>query len=165
MQVNNLFQCRQFGSRSKMCTLQALADITEKIRNNIHLDVSCMLLDLQNAFDTINHEILLFKLGSYCVRGFCSVCIRSYLNGRTQCVAIIHQYSNILAVECATPQASIIGPLWFLIYVNNFPSSCVILYDYCTQMIPTACILDPKMLLRHFNIKLSTYRRGWQKIN
>ena len=52
-----------------MSTFQALADITGLIRNNTHQDVSCMLLDPRKAFDTRYHEILLFNLQSYCVRG------------------------------------------------------------------------------------------------
>ena len=53
-----------------MSTLQALVEITEPIRNDTHLDVSCMLLDLRKAFDTINHEFF-FKLESLDVRSFC----------------------------------------------------------------------------------------------
>ena len=71
MQVNNLFYCRQYVFRSKMSTLHALTDITELIRSNTQLDVSCMLLDLRNIYNTINHGTFFFKLESYGVRGIC----------------------------------------------------------------------------------------------
>ena len=100
VQVNKLFCCCQFGFRSKTSTLQTLADITELIRKYTHLDVSCRLLDLRKAFETKNHEILLFKLESYGVRGICIEWFRSHRSDRTQCVAINHLYSNTLAVEC-----------------------------------------------------------------
>ena len=58
------------------------------------------------------------------MRGICLEWFRSYLNDRTQCVAIDNQYSNTVAVECGVPPGSILGPLMFLIYVNDFPSSC-----------------------------------------
>ena len=69
-------------------------------------------------------KFLLFKLESYGVRDICIDWFRSHLNNRTQIVANIHLYSNTLAVECGVPQGYIIRPLMFLIYVNDFPSSC-----------------------------------------
>ena len=58
------------------------------------------------------------------MRGVCLEWFRTYLNDRTQCVAIILQYSNTLAVECGVPQGFIIGQLLFLTYVIISPSSC-----------------------------------------
>ena len=91
-----------------MRTLQAVADIPELILNNTRLDVSCMVLHLRKCFDTINHEILLFKYESYGVRGIGMESFRWYLIDRTPCVAINHQHSNTLVVECGVPQESTI---------------------------------------------------------
>ena len=96
-----------------MSTLHAITGILELIRNNTHLDVFCMPLDLRKVFDTLNHEILSFKLESYVVRGICLEWFRSYLNDRTQCVAIYHQCSNTLAVECGAPQDQFYDRFWF----------------------------------------------------
>ena len=74
-----------------MSIFQALDDITELIQNDTHLDVSCKLVDLRKAFITINDEILLFKSESNGARGICLEWFRSYLNDRTQCVAVNHQ--------------------------------------------------------------------------
>ena len=74
-----------------------------------------MLVDLRKAFDTTNHEIVLFKLGRYGVRGIRLKRFRSYINDRTQCVANIHQYPNTLASECGLPQGSILGQPLFRI--------------------------------------------------
>ena len=80
MDKNKLLYPRQFGFRSKLSPIHALSDITEMIRDNSNLDISCILLDLQKAFDTINHEFLLYKLEAYGVRGVCLDLFTSYLS-------------------------------------------------------------------------------------
>ena len=124
MDKNKLLYPRQFGFRSKLSPIHALSDITEIIRDNSNLDNFCILLDLQKAFDTINHEFLLYKLEAYGVRGVCLDWFTSYLSKRSQCVSINGKVSKPLLINCGVPQGSILGPLLFIIYVNDFPNSC-----------------------------------------
>ena len=123
MDKNKLLYPRQFGFRSKLSPIHALSDITEMIRDNSNLDISCILLDLQKAFDTINHEFLLYKLEACGVRGVCLDWFTSYLRKRSQCVSINGKVSKPLLIDCGVPQGSILGPLLFIIYVNDFPTS------------------------------------------
>ena len=78
-----------------------------------------ILIDLQKAFDTIDHNILLEKLKAI---GFCDDTVNwfhSYLTDRAFLVSIENKYSAISKISCGVPQGSILGPLLFLIYVNN----------------------------------------------
>ena len=124
MDKNKLLYPRQFGFRSKLSPIHALSDITEIIKDNSNLDISCILLDLQKAFDTRNHDILLYKLEAYGVRGVCLDWFTSYLSKRSQCVSINGKVSKPLLIHCGVPQGSILGRLLFINYINDFTNSC-----------------------------------------
>ena len=117
----------QSGSREKCSTNHALISITESIRHSIdNNEFGCgIFMDLKKAFDTVNHAILLTRLNHYGIRGV--VHVQSYLSQREQIVNVNGHNSLSLPVTCGVPQGSILGPLLFLLYVNNLPNTSSLL--------------------------------------
>ena len=87
---NNLIYSLQFGFRQKYSTVHALISLTESIRKNLDEgNIGCgIFVDLQKAFDTVEHDILLSKLEHYGIRGLANEWFKSYLSNRKQYVSI-----------------------------------------------------------------------------
>ena len=118
---NRILYDKQYGFRPKHSTIDAVYDLITGIENNLEKRMKSLVtfVDLSKAFDSIDHSILFSKLDLYGIRGTPLRLLQSYLTGRKQAVAWNKIVSGVQNINCGVPQGSILGPLLFLIYVND----------------------------------------------
>ena len=117
-----LLYAKQFGFRGNHSTNHAIISLTEHIRQLLDKGeyVCGVFVDIEKAFDTVHHEILCEKIKAYGLRGNVNNLLKSYLTDRKQYVSINGFDSDTRDVTCGVPQGSSLGPLLFLLYINNF---------------------------------------------
>ena len=130
---NNIIYKYQFGFRQKHSTQQATISLVNKITSCI--DSS----NLKKDFDTVNHTILIRKMYAYGIRGNILKWFESYLTDRPQYATYDGIKSNTSFLNCGVPQGSILGPLLFIIFINNICNVSELLFTVLyMQMMPVS---------------------------
>ena len=156
----NLFSNSQFGFRKGHSTSHANCLLIDRVTAAFEKKLTTLgiFLDLSKAFDTIDQKILLHKLRHYGVRDTALDRFESYLTGRTQQVCFNdHASNNINAINFSVPQGSILGPLLFIIYVNDFPN--------CLKNGTSLSFADDTSILISGNNAKSIFEKGNQELD
>ena len=146
---NKILYSHQYGFRNGHSTIHPILQFLDKIfvslnkpNSEYSLGIFC---DLKKAFDTVNFDILLSKLEHYGFRGISNSWFKNYLVGRNQYVCVNGVNSQTKQIFCGVPQGSVLGPLLFLIFINDLPN--------CTKLFSILFADDTTFQINDSNVK------------
>ncbi len=166
----NILYKHQYGFRPKQNTTQPLIQLLNKIYQGLDSETLeytlGVFIDLKKAFDTCNVHILLSKLNHYGFKGISNKWFHSYLNNRTQYVEINGIKSSIKNITHGVPQGSVLGPILFLLYINNLPNAIDIFSSlFADDTIFAHNDSNLNMLEEKVNMELKNPNFGFKQIN
>ena len=167
LESNELLTDAQYGFRKgrSCCTqlLDAMKDWVNAIDEGYPTDI--IYLDYRKAFDSVPHERLLNKLEAYGIKGEIHRWIRNFLIGRTQRVIVNGEYSEAASVSSGIPQGSVLGPILFLIFINDLPEilqSIVKLFADDTKLYRTIVDKNDETILQNDIDQIAAWSERWQ---
>lgn len=122
IEKHKILNKNQFGFRRGLGTEEALCHVSTKIYSSLEKSspAAGIFLDLRKAFDTVDLDLLLFKLEVYGFRGVVLELLKNYLKERVQRVVVGSEESSERVIECGVPQGTVLGPVLFILYLNDF---------------------------------------------
>ena len=169
LHIHSILYEHQYGFRSGHNTSHPVLHLTEQIYSALNKKPAAktlaVFIDLKKAFDTVDHSILLRKMDHYGIRDVSNLWFKSYLDSREQFVSINGIESERDQIVCGVPQGSVLGPLLFLIFINDLPNATeflTLLFADDTTFLISGVDIDQLFTLANFELEKSS---DWFKSN